>query len=60
MLLGPPGFSWRFSFTSDFQWCCLTVQRSPAVTEHVASVESLIFMVLFVIYLFYRDDSLTS
>ena len=45
----------KTSFTSDFQWCCLAVQESPTVTEHVVSVS-----LLSVIYLFYRDDSLTS
>ena len=30
-----------FFYTSDFQWCCLAVQGSPTVIEHVVSVESL-------------------
>ena len=29
-----------FIFTSDFQWCYLTSQGSPAATQHVVSVES--------------------
>ena len=33
---GPP----RLNFASDFQWCCLAVQGSPTVTQHVVSVES--------------------
>ena len=40
MFLGPPGFTWYFSFTSDFQWWCLVSQVSPAVTHHAVSVES--------------------
>ena len=58
-LLGPPGFN----FTSDFQLCCLALQRST-VTEHVVSVKSsslnihgtFTFRDLFSL----RDDSLTS
>ena len=36
----PTGVQLVILFTSDFQWCCLAVQRSPSVTEHVVSVES--------------------
>ena len=29
------GFNWRSSFASDYQWCCLEVRGSLAVTQHV-------------------------
>ena len=44
---------------SDFQWCCLTSQGSPAATQHTVSVESLILHGT-LYYLFYCDTSLTS
>ena len=40
MFLGLPGFTWKFSFTPDFQRWCLISQGSPAATQHVVSVES--------------------
>ena len=34
-----------FFFPSDFQWCVLVVHESPAVTEHLVSVESSSLMI---------------
>ena len=35
----PTGVQLVISFTSDFQRCCLAVQGSPTVMEHVVSVQ---------------------
>ena len=36
---GRPGLNRRSSFAPDFQWCCLTSNGSPVVTQHILSVE---------------------
>ena len=40
LLLGPPGLNLLSSFSSDFQWCCLTDQGSRSVMQDIVSVES--------------------